>query len=221
MNIDEYMCSGSMDPKIVLQAFKRLLPVWQSKDLTESNRLEDARVNLGTLSSLDTHVQTIRSLWPVNKTGAELLTGDYDYSLPLCSVGHSLFLPFLRSVEQLMIDERLSPILVYWSRQTAARFLPSGQRFRELMRDAFCLSIFSEDREDPPDEWCFLVESRGLCLILYGQQNYNHSGRSDHSSYSAGGAADIKLFSDGGDDDFAEQNEHFPPFEPGSEDKER
>src|ERR1700733_1645363 len=91
-------------------------------------------------------------------------------ALPLSILSSSSFLPFLRTVEALAVEERLAPVVVYWSRHTAARFLPSGQRYRELMRDAFCVSIFSEDREDPPDEWCFLIESRGLCLIVYGQQ---------------------------------------------------
>ncbi len=91
-------------------------------------------------------------------------------ALPLSILSPNSFLPFLRTVEQMAIDERLAPVVVYWSRQTAARFLPGGQRYRELIRDAFCVSIFSEDRNDPPDEWCFLIESRGLCLIVYGQQ---------------------------------------------------
>ncbi len=91
-------------------------------------------------------------------------------ALPLSILSPPSFLPFLRTVEQLAIDERLAPVVVYWSRQTAARLLPGGTRYRELIRDAFCVSIFSEDNTDPPDEWCFLIESRGLCLIVYGQQ---------------------------------------------------
>lgn len=91
-------------------------------------------------------------------------------ALPLSILNESNYLPFLRTVEQLAIDERLAPVVVYWSRHTAAKLLPMGQRYKDLMRDAFCVSIFSEDRNDPPDEWCFLIESRGLCLIVYGQQ---------------------------------------------------
>src|ERR1700743_1656179 len=90
-------------------------------------------------------------------------------ALPLSILSPNSFLPFLRTVEQMAIDERLAPVIVYWSRQTAARFLPGGTRYRELIRDAFCVSIFSEE-EAPPDEWCFLIESRGLCLIAHGQQ---------------------------------------------------
>jgi len=91
-------------------------------------------------------------------------------ALPLSILPPASFLPFLRQVEQLTVEERLKPVLVYWSRQSAARLLPAGSRFRELMRDAYCVSIFSEDRLDPPDEWCFLLESHGLCLVVYGQQ---------------------------------------------------
>lgn len=91
-------------------------------------------------------------------------------ALPLSILAPSEFLPFIRDVEQLAVSQKLAPVLVYWSRRSAAWLLPTGPRFKELMRDAFCVSIFSEDRPEPPDEWCFLIESRGLCLILYAQQ---------------------------------------------------
>lgn len=91
-------------------------------------------------------------------------------ALPLSILSPENFLPFIRDVEQLAVEEKLAPVLVYWSFHSAAWLLPTGQRFKELMRDAFCVSIFSEDKQDPPDEWCFLIESRGLCLVLYGQQ---------------------------------------------------
>lgn len=91
-------------------------------------------------------------------------------ALPLSILSPAEFLPFIRDVEQLAVAEKLAPVLVYWSRRSAAWLLPTGPRFKELMRDAFCVSIFSEDRPEPPDEWCFLIESRGLCLILYAQQ---------------------------------------------------
>jgi hypothetical protein len=123
-----------------------------------------------------------------------------------------LFLPFIRFVEQLIVDERLAPLVVYWARHTAAPFLPTAARYRELMREALCMSIFSEDREEPPDEWCFLVESRGLCLILYGQQELHQPrSKSDHSV-----EIEQELFSDGeSKDEFGEQDENFPSFEPG------
>lgn len=91
-------------------------------------------------------------------------------ALPLSILSPAEFLPFIRDVEQFAVTQKLAPVLVYWSRRSAAWLLPTGPRFKELMRDAFCVSIFSEDRQEPPDEWCFLIESRGLCLILYAQQ---------------------------------------------------
>lgn len=91
-------------------------------------------------------------------------------ALPLSILPPSSFIPFVRAAEQLCIDESLAPIVVYWSRHSAARLLPGGPRYRQLMRDAYCVSIFSEERTDPPEEWCVLIESRSLSLIAYGLQ---------------------------------------------------
>jgi diguanylate cyclase (GGDEF)-like protein len=97
----------------------------------------------------------------------------------LSANGPNGFLPFLRTVEQLCVDERLAPVVVYWARQaTAPMLLPTGQRYKELMRDAFRVSIFADDQVEPPEQWSFLVESRGLCLIVYGQQ-VSESGAAD------------------------------------------
>jgi len=66
---EKYQCTGSLDPQIVRQSFNRLLPTWQFVDLTESNRLEDARVNVGYCDSAPTLVvQRLRSQWPVVKS---------------------------------------------------------------------------------------------------------------------------------------------------------
>ncbi len=48
-----------MNAQIVRQAFNRLLPAWQSVELGESNRLEDARVNLGPCGSANHFVDKI------------------------------------------------------------------------------------------------------------------------------------------------------------------
>lgn len=108
-------------------------------------------------------------------------------ALPLSILPPQEFLPFLRQVEELAIDARLKPVLVYWSRQKAARLLPKGPRFRDLMRDAECVSIFSEDHTDPPDEWGFLLESHGLCLFVYGQQAHESP---DGEKYQCTGSMD-------------------------------
>lgn len=91
-------------------------------------------------------------------------------ALPLSIIDPRRFLPFLRTVEQLAMDEGLNPLLVYWSCQSAGRLLPKGPKFRDLMRESECVSIYSEERNDPPDEWGFILESKGLCLVVYGQQ---------------------------------------------------
>jgi len=71
MDVDKYQCCGSMDPQTVRQAFNRLLPTWQSTDLAESNRLEDARVNLGPCGSAPPYIHRLRSAWPVVKAIAQ------------------------------------------------------------------------------------------------------------------------------------------------------
>jgi len=91
-------------------------------------------------------------------------------ALPLSILPPTTYLPFIRQVEQTAMDENLCPVIVYWSRHSAARLLPTGPRYRQLMRDAFCVSIFSEEHGDPPEEWCMLLESRSLSLVVYGQQ---------------------------------------------------
>lgn len=91
-------------------------------------------------------------------------------SLPAGDLSPDDFLEFLRKVEQIVLDEKLSPVMACWSSQNAQRLLPAGQRYRELQRDAFCYSVFSEQRREPPDEILFFLESHGLAIVLYGQQ---------------------------------------------------
>jgi hypothetical protein len=176
-----------MNPEIVRQVFNRLLPIWQGVDLAESNRVEDAQKNLGHCFSATHHMEKIRSAWPVialaesvdrsttSHRKSDLSEGfgsrhSDPFVLPHSLLSPSQFLPFLRTSEELVLAEQLAPLIVYWSRQTAARLLPGSERYRHLISAAFCVSIFSEDHIDPLDEWCFLLESAGLCLIVYGQQ---------------------------------------------------
>ncbi len=91
-------------------------------------------------------------------------------ALPLSILPPLTFMPFVRLVERLTIDERLSPVIVYWSRQAVSRLLPPGRDYGTLVRESTFVGYFSEERSDPPDEWCFLVESPQLCLVVYGQQ---------------------------------------------------
>jgi diguanylate cyclase (GGDEF)-like protein len=91
-------------------------------------------------------------------------------ALPLSILPPQTFMPFIRQVERLTVDERLSPVIVYWSRKSVSRLLPPGRDYGTLVRESTFVGYFSEERLDPPDEWCFLVESPQLCLVVYGQQ---------------------------------------------------
>jgi diguanylate cyclase (GGDEF)-like protein len=91
-------------------------------------------------------------------------------ALPLSILPPLTFMPFVRQVERLAIDEHLAPVIVYWSRQSVSRLLPPGRDYGTLVRESTFVGYFSEERSDPPDEWCFLVESPQLCLVVYGQQ---------------------------------------------------
>lgn len=92
-------------------------------------------------------------------------------SLPLSNLAPDQFLGFLRKVERTVLDERLAPTLAYWSSQNAQRLLPAEHALRELKRDSFCVSVFSESRLELADEWCFLMESQRMSMIVYGQQD--------------------------------------------------
>jgi diguanylate cyclase (GGDEF)-like protein len=111
-------------------------------------------------------------------------------ALPLSILPPSGFIPFIRAAEQICIDESLAPIVVYWSRHSAARLLPGGPRFRQLMREAYCVSIFPQDLTDPPDEWCVLIESRNLSLIAYGLQALEAT---DSEKYQCTGSLDPQV----------------------------
>ena len=90
-------------------------------------------------------------------------------ALPLSILPPQTFMPFIRLVERLTVDERLSPVIVYWSRKSVSRLLPPGRDYGTLVRESTFVGYFSEEQLDPPDEWCFLVESPQLCLVVYGQ----------------------------------------------------
>ena len=108
-------------------------------------------------------------------------------SLPLTNLPPERFLSLLRTFEQFLLDEKSNPVIVYWSSQQAKRLLPKGPRYRELMRECFCISVFSEDKRQPPDEWCFLVLSQQLSLIIYGQQS---EGIATHPVFQCNGSVD-------------------------------
>ncbi len=91
-------------------------------------------------------------------------------ALPLSILPPESFLPFIRELERHSLEQKLAPVIVYWSRQSAARLLPRGKDFGTLLRESTCVSCFSEERQDAPDEWCVLMESPALSIVVYGQQ---------------------------------------------------
>lgn len=94
-------------------------------------------------------------------------------SLPMSHLSRDEFIGFMRKIEKAATMER-SPIIVYWSSRNSRWLLPDGPEHRKLSRDAFCISVFSEERDDKQEEFCFLVESQGLCLVLYGHRSEEH-----------------------------------------------
>ncbi len=89
-------------------------------------------------------------------------------ALPLSNLTRAEFLPFFRRIEESVIFHGLSPVIVYWSTRDAKWLLPENANFRTLARDAFCVSIFSENLYDEQDEFCFLVHSQGISIIVHG-----------------------------------------------------
>jgi diguanylate cyclase (GGDEF)-like protein len=94
-------------------------------------------------------------------------------SLPMSHLGRDEFLGFMRKIEKSALEIG-APTVVYWSSRNCRWLLPDGGDYRKLTREAFCVSVFSEEREDKAEEFCFLVESRGLCLVLYGHRSDEH-----------------------------------------------
>ncbi|MBI4532823.1 MAG: diguanylate cyclase [Candidatus Melainabacteria bacterium] len=111
-------------------------------------------------------------------------------ALPLSNLSLPACLEYVRKVEQIILDEKLSPLMVYWSSHDAQRFLPTGQRLRELKRDAFCFCEFSEKKSNSSDEWCLLVESNGLSMVVYGQQTADVSAG---SAFQCAGSLDATI----------------------------
>jgi hypothetical protein len=92
------------------------------------------------------------------------------FKMPLKVAHGPSVLPFIRFVEELSLENKLRPLLIYWSRYGAANLLPSPARYRELQESALSLAVFSEERSDPPDEWAVLLQSQKLSAIVHGQQ---------------------------------------------------
>ena len=78
------------------------------------------------------------------------------------------FLTLFRTVEDLGTKIG-DPILVYYSNQSAGRLLPKGPRFRDLLREAACVSIFSFEGDGPKDEFTFLMLTKKGGVFIDGE----------------------------------------------------
>ncbi len=92
-------------------------------------------------------------------------------SLPLSFLNRFQCLEFLRQVETVTAMER-SPIFVYWSSRDAVWLLPEIPT--NLERRADCMAVFSEDRDDKQEEFCFIAESGGISMVVYGFHSDEH-----------------------------------------------
>ena len=89
-------------------------------------------------------------------------------ALTLCNLSGEQLLPFFRQIEEQVVFHGLSPVIVYWSTQQVRWLLPENGAFTKLRRDGFCISTFAEERLDKQDEFCFLVHSQGISMVIYG-----------------------------------------------------
>ncbi len=91
-------------------------------------------------------------------------------ALPLSNLTPDQFLPFVRRIEENVVTFKLSPIIVFWSSHNASWMLPETKRYQSLIRDTQYVSVFSEECLEKQDEFCFLVHSQGISMILYGHR---------------------------------------------------
>lgn len=98
------------------------------------------------------------------------------------------FLPTLRYIENVALETE-SPVFVYYSVKSAGRMLPKGPKFRDLLGQSGCVSIFSQDQTPLPDECAFWAFTTGGCIYINIAQvepgdieNYWCSGSIDNGS---------------------------------------
>jgi diguanylate cyclase (GGDEF)-like protein len=111
-------------------------------------------------------------------------------TLPLSILPPTSFLSFIRTIEQLCLDEKLSPIIVYWAKHNASLLLPEGPRLKQLVSECQCVSVFSDSNQQAPDEWCIFIESNKLSLVIHGQATLDPV---DGHRYQCAGSMDTEL----------------------------
>jgi len=170
-----YQCSGSFDPEIVRSGLDRLLPNFQHVDLDDADRLADALSYITQPKTAPKYAEILQKHWLDVGSKRHMPRGlaetyPVNASLPLVLMKEQDYWPILRLVESLALEDAIPTVFVYWSRFTAAKLLPTGNKFRDLMKYALAVCIFSEDHPDPPDEWVLIAFSNHLCCIVYGQE---------------------------------------------------
>lgn len=91
-------------------------------------------------------------------------------ALPLSNLTADQFLPFVRRLEENVATNKLSPIIVFWSSHNASWMLPPPDIYQSLVQDSMYVSVFSEECLEKQDEFCFMVHSQGISMILYGHR---------------------------------------------------
>lgn len=159
-----------MDPGVVRRTIAHLMPIWECVDTAEANRLSDALGSSGPPSTKAELAKKLRNRWP-GTSQYEINSDLFDHNLALAVLSPNAFLPWLRFAEEEMLDEgSIAGSIIYWSRTFAGGLLPGGVKYRELIRDSYCVSIFSENRSDF-DEWAVVAETMSLCFIVFGTQD--------------------------------------------------
>lgn len=99
------------------------------------------------------------------------------------------FLPIFREIEE--IGVRIGqPILIYHSCQSAGRLLPKGPKFRDLMYDSGCLSIFSSGKSADLDTFTFFMLSTKGGIFIEGKEDL--STRDTDTKYLCHGSANYQ-----------------------------
>jgi hypothetical protein len=163
-----YQCVGSMDRGAVNRAFDMMLPVWEFLDAPECSKIQASRAASTNNKSDHAPVMRLRELWPRHDEG--FADQSKNFGLPLCVVSMSEVVNWIRSLEQIICDNKLDPVMAYWSSNDCSWILPDQENLKELAAQSRCLSIFSEFRDDKPSEMALLVECAALCLSLYCRQ---------------------------------------------------
>lgn len=85
------------------------------------------------------------------------------------SLHRAQLLPFMRKIEKLIQQhEAQHAAAVYWSSTDAKWMQPEREALHALTQSTLACPAFSEHRQEPLDEFCFLVSNKELCLAIYG-----------------------------------------------------